>query len=245
MNLIFLEPLDQFEVIYLGTIKGYTVNNFILYMFFGYIIFRFFFKLSLYKRYLVPHNWQYVAEFFFSFILSMVKQQIGKKGFNFLPLVFTLFIFLFVSNLLGMTIYSFTITSHIILTFSLSSSIFIGIIITGFLVHGWRFIYIFVPGNAPKALLPLLIFIEIVSFFSRPFSLAIRLFANMMSGHTLLAILSNFTLIISQNYFFTSIIPFLLITVIVGLELMIAGLQAYVFSVLICIYINDSLEGGH
>ena len=247
LTLFIYEPLDQFEIIFLTYINGYPLTNSILYMIFSYIVFRYIFKLSLLKGYsFTPNNWQSFTEIYYNFILNLIKQQINDKSFSkYFPIIFSLFSFLLISNILGMTLYSFTITSHIILTFSLSISLFIGIIILGFLLHKINFIYIFVPGNAPKLLLPFLIIIEIISYFSRPFSLAIRLFANMMSGHTLLAILGNFTFILSKTNFLISLIPFILITAIVGLELMIAALQAYVFTVLICIYINDSIQGGH
>lgn len=179
---------------------------------------------------------------FYLFVLNTVRQQMGYHGYGYFPILFVLFIFILFSNILGMTIYSYTITSHAIITFSLSFMFFIGIVIIGVSVQGWDFKNTFIPV-APKPLLVFLIPIEIVSYFTRPFSLGIRLFANMMSGHTLLAILANFALMVSQKYYFITIVPFILITGIVSLEIMIAILQAYVFVVLICIYINDSLVG--
>jgi ATP synthase subunit 6 len=144
-----------------------------------------------------------------------------------------------------MCLYSFTVTSHIIIAFTLSFSIFSGIVLIGIIVQKIGFLNTFVPSGAPKLLIPFLICIEIISYFSRPFSLGIRLFANLMSGHTLLAILSNFAFLISKKIFIIALLPILLIVAIVGLEVMIAILQAYVFTVLACIYLNDSVEGNH
>lgn len=144
-----------------------------------------------------------------------------------------------------MTLYSFTITSHIVITFSLAFAFFLGIVIIGIVTQKVKFLNTFIPSGSPVYLLPFMIAIEIISYISRPFSLAIRLFANMMSGHTLLAILANFSFVISKKNLLISAIPFILIVVIIGLEAMIAALQAYVFTVLLCIYLKDSLYGAH
>ena len=144
-----------------------------------------------------------------------------------------------------MSLYSFTLTSHVTVAFTLSFSFFLSIVIVGILIQKAKFVDTFIPAGAPKILKPFLIGVEIISYFSRPFSLGIRLFANMMAGHTLLAILANFTFVISKKNFLVSLIPFFLIVAIVGLEAMIAGLQAYVFTVLVCIYLNDSIHGSH
>ena len=162
-----------------------------------------------------------------------------------MPFTYTLFTFILVSNLIGMTFYGFTTTSHIAVTFCLSFSFFIAVVALGFYKQSYRFFYLFVPSGAPKPMVPFLVLIEVISFLSRPFSLGIRLFANMMSGHALLIILSNFTLSMAQKNFIIVFIPFVLIVAIVGLELMIAALQAYVFTVLVCIYLNDSIAGAH
>jgi len=144
-----------------------------------------------------------------------------------------------------MSLYSFTLTSHITVAFTLSFAFFIAVVIIGLLIQKVSFINTFIPSGAPKLLLPFLVVIEIISYFSRPFSLGIRLFANLMSGHTLLAILANFAFNISQKNLLIGLLPFVLIVAIVGLEAMIAVLQAYVFTILVCIYINDSIKGAH
>jgi ATP synthase subunit 6 len=144
-----------------------------------------------------------------------------------------------------MSLYSFTLTSHVTIAFTLSFSFFISIIFVGILIQKMSFVNTFIPSGAPKVLKPFLIGIEIISYFSRPFSLGIRLFANLMAGHTLLAILANFTFLISKKSVIIALLPFVLIVAIVGLEAMIAALQAYVFTVLVCIYLNDSIKGSH
>lgn len=188
---------------------------------------------------------QVFVEQLYNFVFGLVKQQINVKGYAYFPIIFSLFLSILFANLIGMSLYSFTITSHVVVAFTLSFSFFIGIVITGILIQKASFIYTFVPSGAPKILTPFLIGIEIISYFSRPFSLGIRLFANLMSGHTLLAILSNFAFLISQKNILIAILPFILIVAIVGLEVMIAMLQAYVFTVLVCIYLNDSIQGSH
>lgn len=179
------------------------------------------------------------------FVFNLLKQQVGRKGYGYFPLKFTLFLFILFGNLLGMSLYSFTVTSHAVVTFGFAFAFFIGILIIGIITQKVKFLNTFIPSGSPVFLLPFMIFIEIISYFSRPFSLAIRLFANMMSGHTLLAILANFTFVISQKNLLIGAIPFLLIVLILGLETMIAILQAYVFTILLCIYLSDSIHGAH
>lgn len=245
MNLFF-QPLDQFEIIFLGNLYKYLpLNNSLLYMFYIFIIIRFLFGVILIDLKIIPNNWQNLLENLYLFVFDLIKQQIGKKGYPFFPIKYTLFLFILVANLLGMTLYSFTITSHIVITFSLAFAFFLGIVIIGIVTQKVKFLNTFIPSGSPVYLLPFMIAIEIISYISRPFSLAIRLFANMMSGHTLLAILANFSFVISKKNLLISAIPFILIVVIIGLEAMIAALQAYVFTVLLCIYLKDSLYGAH
>jgi ATP synthase subunit 6 len=181
----------------------------------------------------------------YNFVFGLVKQQININGYAYFPLIFTLFLFILIANLVGMSLYSFTLTSHVTIAFTLSFSFFISIVFVGILIQKKSFVNTFIPSGAPKILKPFLIGIEIISYFSRPFSLGIRLFANLMAGHTLLAILANFTFLISKKNIIISLVPFILIVAIVGLEAMIAALQAYVFTVLVCIYLNDSIKGSH
>jgi ATP synthase subunit 6 len=208
----------------------------------------FFFFFSLYNSTVVPHLQQNKVEIFYNFVSTTTKQQLGMQGQQFFVFIFILFLFILISNLIGMIPFSFTITSHIFQTFSLGLSLTLAITIIGFFYHGLKFFSLFLPPGAPKLLAPLLIFIELVSYVSRAFSLSIRLFANMMSGHTLLNIMTSFIIkMFSKNFFFLliAIFPFLLITGIVVLELGIALLQAYVFVVLFCIYLNDAYNLSH
>lgn len=241
------QPLAQFEITFLGFNKyGIPVDNSLVYLFSVYYIIKFFFTMTRRgKMMVVPNYWQNALELIYVFVWDLIRQQVGFIGKKYFPLVYTLFLFILVSNLLGMTLYSFTITSHAIVTFALSFAFFIGIVIIGIVEQGRSFINTFIPSGAPGYLLPFMVFVEIISYLSRPISLAIRLFANMMSGHTLLAILANFVLKISKKYFLLALIPFFLIVLIIGLELMIAALQAYVFTILISIYLSDSLYGSH
>lgn len=245
MNFILMQPLEQFEIIFLGTFAGIPINNSLIYLIIVYLVIRFFFGLVLVNLRIIPYNLQIFIEQIYSFVFGIVKQQINTSGYAYFPMIFTLFLFILVSNLVGMSLYSFTLTSHVTIAFTLSFSFFISIVIIGILIQKASFVNTFIPSGAPKALKPFLIGIEILSYFSRPLSLGIRLFANLMAGHTLLAILANFTFLISKKNIVITLLPFILIVAIVGLEAMIAALQAYVFTVLVCIYLNDSIHGSH
>ena len=248
----FFQPLDQFEIIFLKYNEfndvTFAITNSFIYLFLVFFLIMWFFYFSMFNLKVWGNNWSLIWEFLYLFMFNLIKQQIGPYARQFFPILFTLFVFILLSNLIGMAIYSFTITSQAIITFSLSFSFFIGIVIIGIYIHQKDFVKTFIPSGSPKALLPFMILIEIISYISKPFSLAIRLFANMMSGHTLLAILANFTFLFSKKLFFKLfllIIPIVLIIAIIGLETMIALLQAYVFLILICIYLHDSLEQTH
>lgn len=244
-NFLIFQPLEQFEIILLLNLNILYLTNFLIYLIIVYIIIRFLFGFILFNLRIIPYNWQIVTEQIYNFVFDLVKQQINTSGYAYFPIIFTLFLFILISNMVGMFLYSFTLTSHVTVAFTLSFSFFISIILIGILIQKKEFINTFIPSGAPKILKPFLIGIEIISYFSRPFSLGIRLFANLMAGHTLLAILANFTFLISKKNIIISLLPFFLIVAIVGLEAMIAILQAYVFTVLICIYLNDSIKGSH
>nr|AIU44694.1 ATP synthase F0 subunit a [Cyanophora paradoxa] len=190
-----------------------------------------------------PDRWQTFVELVYDFLfINLVTEINGKKGRVFFPLIFTLFLFIGLGNLIGMVPFSFTFTSHIVLTLGLSLSFFIGLTIYGIYTHGIKFLSLFIPSGVPIILLPLLFVIEFISYISRGFSLAIRLFANMMAGHALVKILAGFAYIMVQIggiFYLFEIIPIAIITAIFVLEIGVALLQAYVFSVLVCIYLND------
>jgi F-type H+-transporting ATPase subunit a len=242
-------PLEQFEnhiykpFLFLG--YDFAVSAFLLATFssvvFLYVI-RFF---KSYHMLLVPSPFQYVIESFYLFILSIIRSQTGSSGLVYFPLVITIFIFIFCCNFLGLVPLSFISTAQIFLPFFLSFSLNIGLVIIGFYKHGLSFMRLFVPSGISKVLIPLVFVIELFTYLLRPFSLAIRLFANMMAGHTLFFI-CTITLhigLLTSTFVFASGI-FLVLAVFI-LETVISFLQAYVFSVLFCVYLNDSLHPGH
>ena len=187
---------------------------------------------------LYPSRLQVAAEMGFNFINNLITDTAGKEGKKYFPLVFSLFMFILFGNLFGMIPYSFTFTSHIIVTFGLALGVFIFVTVLGFIKHGLKFFSFFVIPGLPIYMLPLLIPIEVISYLSRPISLAVRLFANMLAGHTLLKVFAGF---VSALGFF-GILPLVFIVALTGLEILIAFLQAYVFAILTCLYINDALH---
>ena len=187
---------------------------------------------------LYPSRLQVASELGFNFISSLINDTIGKEGKKYFPLVFALFMFILFGNLFGMIPYSFTFTSHIIVTLALAMGIFIFVTALGFVKHGIKFFGFFVIPGLPVYMLPLLIPIEVISYLSRPISLSVRLFANMLAGHTLLKVFAGF---VSALGFF-GILPLVFIIALTGLEILIAFLQAYVFAILTCLYINDALH---
>ena len=220
----------------------FSLNNSTIWMTIAFLFITFLFIVSLKTNSLIPkNNWQILLGSFYELILTVVYENAGPKNIKYFPLIFTTFIIILICNLLGMIPYSFTITSHIIVTFSTAFAIFIGINIIGVSKHGKHFLGLFFPPGAPLPLALLLVIIEFVSYVFRVFSLSIRLFANLMSGHTLLKILSGFAWI-SVSFWGIFLIPIGIIFIITGLELMIACLQAYIFVVLLCIYINDAIN---
>jgi F-type H+-transporting ATPase subunit a len=187
---------------------------------------------------LVPGRWQSVAEMIYEFVADMVDTNIGQGGRQFFPFIFTLFTFILFANLLGMIPYSYTTTSQIIVTFALAAVVFILVTTIGIVRHGFHFLNLFVPHGVPKVLLLLLVPIELLSYCIRPFTLSIRLFANMLAGHTMLAIFGGFAASVGFLAFFPTAIDVLL----VGLEFLVAVLQAYVFAILTCLYLGEALH---
>ena len=200
------------------------------------------------SRRLVPTRMQSIAELSYVFIADMIRSAAGTEGLKFFPFIFTLFMFVLFSNLLGLIppilFHPFTITSHIVVTFSLAMFVFLMVIVVGLARHGLRFFSLFAP-KVPFVMLIVLIPIEIVSFLSRPISLSVRLFANMLAGHTMLAVFGGFVVALlgaGGVLSALSIAPLLAITAVSALEFLIAFLQAYVFAILTCIYLNDALH---
>lgn len=225
-----------------------SINKFHVVVFFIACYLLIFFVFSFKNARVFFQNWNLTLfGFLDSFLTDTIVQQLGvKRGQKYAVFLKTVFLLILFSNIFGLIPFSFTITSHLIFTFALSVSILIGITCLGFYMQGVSFLKLLVPGGAPSVLLPLLVPLEFISYVARCFSLAIRLFANMMSGHTLLNILSGFVLIIGKNGFLLlALAPLFVVLAVSLLELGIAFLQAYVFLVLVCIYLKDAFEAGH
>ncbi len=193
-------------------------------------------------RNLVPSKIQLIAEMFYNFIAKMISDTAGSKAKPYFPFIFTLFMFVLFCNMVGMIPYSFTVTSHIIVTLILAMFIFIAVTIIGFMKHGFKYLKIFVPSGVPVLLLPLITIIEIISYLSRPVSLSVRLFANMMAGHTMLKVFGGFVISLGL---LGGWLPLSFSVALTGLEILVAFLQAYVFAILTCIYLNDALNLHH
>lgn len=215
-----------------------SLTNSSLYMTLVIITITLFLTLSMRRRSLVPGRWQSLAEIFYEFIAGMIRDNVGPEGRKYFPFIFTLFMFILFGNLIGLIPYSFTFTSHIIVTFGMAMAVFIGVTIIGFIKHGWRFFGLLLPHGVPWYIAPLLIPIELLSYFTRPVSLSLRLFANMTAGHTMLKVFAGFVAAIGMFGF----IPLIFVAALTGLEFLIACLQAYVFTILSCIYLNDALH---
>jgi F-type H+-transporting ATPase subunit a len=196
---------------------------------------------------LVPGRMQALAEMSYEFVASTFRSSTGEEGMRFFPFVFSLFMFILILNLFGMVPYGFTVTSHIIITFALAALVIGTVIVYGIMKHGTHFFGLFVPSGVPVWLLPLLVAIEVISFISRPLSLSVRLFANMLAGHIALKIFAGFvaTLLTAGAWSILAPLPLALTVALTALELLVAVLQAYVFAVLTSIYLNDALHPGH
>lgn len=207
-----------------------------------------FLYLSTSNRGLIPGRMQSVAEMSYEFIASMLREGAGSKGMKFFPMVFSLFMFILTANLLGMMPYFFTVTSQIIVTFALAIFVIGTVLVYGFYKHGLHFLNVFAPSGVPKVLLLVVSPIEVVSFLSRPISLSIRLFANMLAGHITLKVFAGFVASLSTMGALGiggAILPLIMTVALTGLEFLVAFLQAYVFAVLTCMYLNDAVHGGH
>lgn len=250
-NITMYTPLEQFEIKIIQPLSffGYfdmSLTTISLYSALIVGILFSFMWLSIYKATIIPRNWQSVVELLYNFVFDMIKQQVGYKGEGYFPIFFTTFLFIMGANLIGLLPFGVTVTAHIIITFSLALSFNLGFLIAGFANHGIKFLKLFVPSGAPMVLVPLIVVIEIVSYCIRTFSLSLRLFANMLAGHTLLHILASFAVKFwKSNLYLVALFPFILIIMITVLEFGIALLQAYVFTILLCIYLNDAMHPGH
>ena len=236
-------PLHQFVIqpyvpIRVGGVD-LSFTNSSLFMVIAVTLITLFIVAGMRQRALVPGRLQSMAEISYEFIANMIRDNIGSAGRKFFPFVFTLFMFVLFGNLLGLLPYSFTFTSHIVVTAGLAVMVIIGVTIVGIVKHGFHFFSFFVPKGVPIALLPLMIPIEIISYLSRPVSLSIRLFANMMAGHTMLKVFGGFVVVLG---FLGGWAPLTMDVALTAFEILVAFLQAYVFTVLTCIYLNDALS---
>ena len=240
-------PMSQFEVYSIGPkiqIGSFDLSftNSSLFMVLTVAVISLFFIVATQKKSLVPNKMQLIAEIAFEFVSKMISETAGKDARPYFPFILSLFLFVLVANLLGMLPYSFTVTSHIIVTFALAFFIFIGVTIVGFAKHGISYLKLFVPSGVPIFLLPLIIVIEVISYLSRPVSLSVRLFANMMAGHTMLKVFGGFVVSLG---ILGGWLPLGFAVALTGLELLVAFIQAYVFAILTCIYLNDALNLHH
>ena len=236
------DPIHQFEIKKIIPIEINNIDlsftNSSLFMMLTVLFISIFLISSIKKKKIIPTRLQSVSEIFYEFIANMINDNIGNKGQKFFPLIFTLFTFILFGNLLGLLPYSFTFKSHIIVTFVMAMFIFLFVTLIGIMMHGFKFFGLFVPKGVPMAMLPLMVPIEIISYLSRPVSLSIRLFANMMAGHTMLKVFAGF--IFSLGLF--GIAPLIVDVALTAFEVLVAFLQAYVFTVLTCLYLNDAIN---
>lgn len=237
-------PLKQFEVkplietpIEIGGYQIYFTNS-ALFMILAVLISVAFIRLGMRRKAMIPGRLQSMVELTHDLIAGLMKENIGDEGKKYFPFIFSLFIFVLFGNLLGMVPYAFTFTSHIIVTFALALFIFITVTVIAFVKHGTHFFRFFLPEGVPIYIVPIFVPIEIISYFTRPISLSVRLFANMLAGHTLMKMLAIFT--IGMGAF--GILPLLFNTVMIGFEIFVALLQAYIFTLLSCLYLNDALH---
>jgi F-type H+-transporting ATPase subunit a len=235
-------PLHQFTIqrlipIHIGGVDA-SFTNAALVMTLAVVLITSFVMLTTRRAALVPGRWQSVTEMLYEFVADMVDTNAGHGAQPYLPFVFTLFTFILLGNLLGMIPYSYTFTGQIIVTFALAITVFIGVTIIGIVKHGFGFLRLFVPHGVPPVLLILLVPIELLSYVIRPFTLSIRLFANMLAGHTMLAIFAGFVVALG----IAGILPLAVDVALVLLELLVAVLQAYVFAILTCLYLSDALH---
>ncbi|MCB2100522.1 MAG: F0F1 ATP synthase subunit A [Rhodobacterales bacterium] len=236
-------PLHQFEIqdvvpIHIGGLNASFTNS-ALFMVITVAVVTLFLTASTRGRALVPGRWQSMAELSYEFVAGMVRDNVGAEGRRYFPFIFSLFMFILFGNLLGLIPYSFTFTSHIIVTLAMALFVFVGVTVIGFLRHGAHFLSFFVPKGVHPVMWILLIPIEVLSYLSRPVSLSIRLFANMMAGHTMLKVFAGFIVPLG---FLGGWAPLAMAVALSGFEFLVAFLQAYVFSVLACLYLNDAIH---
>ena len=240
-------PMQQFNVYRIGPEISFgsidiSFTNASLFMIISAITIISIFFIGTRRKAIVPTKIQLLTELSYTLVSKMISDTAGSKAKPYFPFIFSLFMFVLFCNMLGMLPYSFTVTSHIIVTFALAAVIFVGVTIIGFVNHGVGYLKLFIPSGVPVFLLPLIVIIEIISYLSRPVSLSVRLFANMMAGHTMLKVFGGFVISLG---IIGGWLPLSFTVALTGLEILIAFLQAYVFAILTCIYLNDALNLNH
>ena len=251
-----MDPIHQFEIKRLFPIAHFgtteiAFTNSALFMLIALAVILLLTLGASRSRALVPGRAQVLTEMSYEFMASTLRSTAGPEGMKFFPLVFSLFMFILVLNVMGIIPYTFTVTSHIIITVALALLVFFTVLVYGFWKHGLRFLKLFVPSGIPIYILPLVSFIEVLSFLSRPVSHSVRLFANMLAGHITLKVFGGFVTMLGAAAiplylgWLGAVLPFGLTVALTALELLVAVLQAYVFAVLTCIYLNDAIHPGH
>lgn len=235
-------PLHQFEIYTIAPAQIAGVNisftNSALFMVIAIVAVTLFLVIGMRERALVPGRWQSMAELSYEFIAGMVRDNVGHEGRAYFPFIFTLFMFILFGNAIGLIPGAFTITSHIIVTFAMAAVIFVGVTIIGFIKHGVKFLTFFIPPGVPAYMMPLLVPIEVLSYLARPVTLSLRLFANMMAGHTMLKVFAGF--VVALGIF--GVAPLVVIIALYSLEVIVAVLQAYVFTIIASLYLYDALH---
>jgi F-type H+-transporting ATPase subunit a len=247
------DPIHQFEIhkiFSLGTFGGHEIafTNSSLYMVIAVLLIALLLVGATSGRSLVPGRMQSLAELSYEFVATTIRSTAGSEGMKFFPLVFSLFMFILVANIIGLVPYTFTVTSHIIITVLLALLVFLTVVIYGFWKNGLKFFKLFVPSGIPIFILPLVVFIEVFSFFLRPISHSVRLFANMLAGHIALKVFASFIPLLAGlgiAGYAGAVMPLGMVIALTALELLVAFLQAYVFTILTCIYLNDAIHPGH
>lgn len=248
-----VDPIHQFQVLdlfHIGEAGGlkFAFTNSALFMLIAVLLTFALMYIGSAPRELVPGRMQSIAEEFYSFVSNMVRQTLGEEGRPFFPFIFSLFAFVFFTNLLGLFPYFFTVTSQLIVTAALAVFIILMVLVVGLYKHGLGFFKLFTPHGVPMVILPLITVIEVIAFLARPVSLSLRLFGNMLAGHIVLKVFASFIVSLSALGavgWATAVLPMLMTVAITGFEFLVAGLQAFVFAVLACIYLKDALHPHH
>ena len=248
-----IDPIEQFNIEKIFTIghignQEIAFTNSSAYMFGTVALISLLMIGGVAGKQLVPGRFQSMAELSYEFVANTIRSTAGREGMKFFPFVFSIFMLVAVSNIIGIIPYAFTISSHIIVTAALALMVFVTVLVYGLYKNGLKFFKLFVPSGVPIVILPLVVAIEVISFLSRPVSHSVRLFANMLAGHITLKVFASFVTMLGAFGFvgwFGAILPLALVVALTALELLVAFLQAYVFAILTCIYLNDAIHPGH